>query len=375
MEKKKYIPLLTIIEKVPDKRQEAKVLHPLTDIIFIAIVATLAGADDWEAMEDFASLREEWFRKFISLPNGIPSHDTIQRAFEWIPPKILNKCIVEWTQMISEIYKGGIVAIDGKTMRGTNDKQKGKKAIHVVSAWYSENKMVLGQVATDEKSNEITAIPELLEILNITGCIVTVDALGTQKGIAEKVIEKKADYVMALKGNHPLLHEEVKKFFDAIDDPKYMEEYDIKTWESKEKDHGRIDIRKYYYTTKIKWLDARQEWKGLNGLGMVIHKSESQGQVTEEKRYYLGSITEVEEFAKASRRHWGVESMHWSLDVSLKEDSKRTRTNCSPENLAILGRLAYNILKLDTSKKKSLRRKRQEAGWDVKFLESLLANL
>lgn len=370
-----YIPLIQIFKKIPEQRQEAKVLHSLVDIIFIAIVSTLAGAEDWTDMEDFATKREEWFRKYIPLRNGIPSHDTIQRVFQWIPPKKFLQCFIEWTQMIACIAKGGIVAIDGKTMRRTFDSLTGKKALHIVSAWFSENKIVLGQYATDEKSNEITAIPELLDLLDITGCIVTVDAMGTQKEIAEKIVGKKADYVMALKGNHRLLYEEVKGFFGEIKTPKDLQEYEVEKHEEIEKGHGRIETRQYYLVRQINWLDAREDWKELEAIGMVVYTSEKSGQNVMETRYYLTSIKDIQKFANAARSHWGVESMHWTLDVTFNEDKKRTRKDNSPENLALLLRWAYNILKLDKSNKKSLRRKRLEAGWDMNYLEKILANL
>lgn len=374
MEGKEYTSLITIIKNIPDKRQQAKVLHPLVDIIFIAIVATLAGADDWEEMQWFAEEKEEWFRKYISLPNGVPSHDTIQRVFQWINPKIFVQDFIVWTQMVSGIVQRGIVAIDGKTMCGTKDEINGKKALHIVSAWFSENKMVLGQVKTEEKSNEIKAIPELIDMLDVTGCIVTLDAMGTQVDIVEKIVKKKADYALVLKGNQGILHQEVKEFYDQLEIEKDFEEYGVEYYEEKEKNHGRIESRSYYLSTELNWLDARKDWQKLQGIGKVEYISEtSNGQRKTETRYYITSLVDVKEFARAVRGHWGIESMHWSLDVTFREDAKRTRKDHAPENLSLLHRLAYNILKLDVSKKKrSLKGKRRMAGWNIEFLEKLL---
>jgi len=371
MEKKT---LIEILSSIPDIRQEAKVRHNLVDIIFIAIVATLANAEDWALMEIFATENEEWLRKYITLPNGIPSHDTIERAFKWIDPKMFLKSFTEWTEMVSEITKCGVVAIDGKTMRGTHDKINGKKALHIVSAWFSETGLVLGQVKTSEKSNEITAIPELLSIIDVTGCVVTIDAMGTQKDIAAKIIEKKADYVLALKGNQKLLHEDIIEFFKKNDDKNFSAEYNIQKYSEKDQGHGRIESRSYYISSRIDWLESREEWKQLNSIGMVVYTREENGEKKTEKRYYLCSIgDDAKKFAYAVRKHWGIESMHWSLDVSFNEDSKRTRKDNSPENLSLLHKFAYNILKLDKNEKKSLRARRYKAGVSRKYLEKVIA--
>lgn len=367
--------LIKILNRIPDIRQQGKVLHSLVDIVFIAIVATVAGADDWECMQIFAEDHIEWFRKYIPLTNGIPSHDTIERVFKQINPKIFMKCFMEWTQMVANIIKKGTVAIDGKTMCSTYDSATGKKALHIVSAWFSETGMVLGQVKTTEKSNEITAIPELLDILDIAGYIVTIDAMGTQKEIAEKIIKNKGDYVLALKGNHPLLHKEIEEFFKEAEDKKYQKEYGINTYQSYDKGHGRIESRNYYITSNIRWLDARKEWKNLTSIGKVVYHSEQNGKKTCETRYYLCSIeADAPKFANTVRKHWGIESMHWSLDVTFNEDSKRVRKDHAPENLSVLHKFAYNILKLEKSKKRrSLKAKRFKASGSLSYLEKVLS--
>lgn len=365
--------LITILSKVPDDRQQAKVLHSLVDILFISIVATIAGADDWQCIEDFAEAKADWFRKFIPLANGVPSHDTIERIFKQIDPKIFLQCFMEWTQLIAKIVQNGIIAIDGKTMRGSYDDVNGKKALHMVSAWFSENGITYGQIKTSEKSNEITAIPELIALLDLTGQIVTMDAMGTQKDIAEKIINKKGDYVLALKGNHPVLYEEVKQFFTEVQDPKFRELYSINTYTKKEKGHGRIECREYYITSKLKWLDARKEWKQLTSIGMAVYHSEKDGVKTSEARYFLCSIAaDPEKFAYAVRRHWGIESMHWSLDVTFNEDSKRVRKDNAPENLALLHKFAFNVLKLEKTRKRSLKGKRFIASLRLDYLEKVL---
>ncbi len=369
--------LIKSFKRIEDIRQKGKIKHLLLDIIFIAIVATLADMDDWEEIEEYAKLKRKWFEKYLELPYGIPSGDTIKRVFQAIDSKLFLQCFMEWTQLIAEkINKQGIVAIDGKTMCGSYDNSTGKKALHIVSAWFSETGMVLGQVKTYEKSNEITAIPELLDILNITGNIVTIDAMGTQKDIAEKIISRKGDYVLALKGNHPLLHSEVVEFFEEIHDEKFRKDYCINHYRQVDKGHGRNEIRDYYITSKINWMDARKEWKELTSIGMVIYTRESKEDKKQECRYFLCSIdADTEKFSYAVRKHWGIESMHWSLDVTFREDAKRTRKENAPENLAILHKFAYNILKNEKSDKKSLKIKRLRASLNEEYLEKLFSGM
>jgi predicted transposase YbfD/YdcC len=365
--------LLAILSKVPDTRQQAKVMHSLVDILFISIVATIAGADDWQCIEDFVEAKADWFRKFIPLANGVPSHDTIERVFKQIDPKIFLQCFMEWTQLIAEIVQKGVIAIDGKTMRGSYDSVNGKKALHMVSAWFSETGITYGQVKTAEKSNEITAIPELIDLLDLTGQIVTTDAMGTQKDIAAKIIGKKGDYVLALKGNHPLLYAEVEQFFAEVEDPEFRKLYSVNTCTKKEKGHGRIEYREYYITSLLKWLDARKEWKNLTSIGMVVYHSEKNGVKTTETRYFLCSIEAgPEKFAYAARQHWGIESMHWSLDVTFNEDSKRVRKENAPENLALLHKFAFNVLKMEKTRKRSLKAKRFKASLSLDYLEKVL---
>jgi predicted transposase YbfD/YdcC len=362
------------LQIIPDERQQAKVKHPLVTVLFTAIVATVAGADDWECIEYFVGERLEWFKKYVEFPYGVPSHDTYERVFQWVNPKIFMQSFLEWTQMVSAIVKGGVVAIDGKTMCGTGDELAGKKALHVVSAWFSGTGMVLGQVKTSEKSNEITAIPELLDILDVTGTIVTIDAMGTQTKIAEKIIEKKADYVLALKANHETLYNEVVQFFEKADDEKYQVDHGIKTFREITKGHGRNEVRESYITSDIKWMkDAKKHWKNLASIGMVVYQREEKEEKITERRYFICSIEDnPERFAYAVRKHWGIESMHWTLDVAFNEDSKRVRKDNGPENLSILLKFAYNYLKKDETFKKSLKKKRFKASISMNYLEHVL---
>jgi len=358
---------------IKDTRQQAKVRHKLIDILFISVAATIANASDWEEVEIFAKKREEWFRKFLELPNGIPSHDTFERVFRWIEPKQFEKCFVHWVREIAALTDRSIVAIDGKTMRGAFDTEDKKSPIHIVSAWASENGMIMGQVKTDEKSNEITAIPELLDLIFVKNCIITIDAMGTQTKIAEKIINKKADYVLALKGNQPNLHQDVVDFFEDAEKTNFHE-LKVKSSITSDKDHGRIEVRKYYLVEDIDWLSMKNEWKGLKSIGMAIRECEIKGKKTVERRYFISSLKDsIDEFSSAVRKHWGIESTHWVLDVVFKEDGRRVRKDCGPQNLAMLKRLALNIIKKDTTEPKySLKSKRFAASIDNDYLEQVL---
>lgn len=356
-----------------DPRQEGKVRHKLIDVLFIAVAASICYCNEWLDMEDWATENEEWLRQYLELPNGTPSWYTIERVFDVIDPKQFEKCFSEWVRQITKMKEGTVVAIDGKTMRGTDGEESGKKAVHIVSAWCSENNLVLGQVKTEDKSNEITAIPELLDLLLIKGAIVTIDAMGCQKDIAEKIVKaKKADYVLSLKENHPLLHKEVEAYFKDAEQKDFAE---IGYYRTVDKGHGRIEERKYYYSTDIKWMDARKDWAKLTGIGMVIRKCEKNGKVTEERTYHLGSVMTAEDYASGVRKHWGVESMHWSLDVTFREDANRTRTGQAPQNLALLKRMAMNMVKKDQERypKRSLRSRRFLASLKKDYLDYIFA--
>jgi len=362
-----------------DTRQQGKILHKLIDILFIAVAAFIAGVDDWEIVIMFAEERKEWFKKYLELPNGIPSVHTFRRVFRLIDPKQFEKCFILWTREIARRSRGDIVAIDGKTARGAKDNGYEASMIHIVSAWSSQNNLFLGQVKTEEKSNEITAIPELLDLLYVKGNILSIDAMGTQKTIAEKIYkEKEADYVLALKKNQETLYDDVERYFQhALEENfKDMEYQSLRTVE---KGHGRIEVREYYLVSDISWLEGKNEWVGLKSIGMVISRCNRKKVETIEIRYFIASIGSVTEFSNTVRQHWGIESMHWILDVTFKEDASRIRKENEPENAALLRKMALNILKIDTQIDKandirphSYNAKRYKAAINIDYLERVM---
>jgi predicted transposase YbfD/YdcC len=370
-----------LFSAIPDERQEWKVKHKLIDIIFIVVVSVIADCDDWEDVEWFANHKADWFKKYLELPNGIPSHDTMERVFSWIDADAFRRCFMEWVELANNTGVPGVIAIDGKTMRGTRDFSK--KALHVINAWFSENGLILGQTFVNEKSNEMKAIPDLLDLLDVNGQIITIDAGGTYKDVAEKIIAKKGDYVLALKGNQPSLFEDVKLFFESElnemkeSNGKCPNDYDIQSVQKTEKGHGRIEKRTYHMTDKIDWLEGKDDWPGLVSVGAVKSRVEnvSKGTVLEETRYFISSLPcEASRFAYAVRQHWGVESMHWSLDTTFNEDKRRSRKNNSAKNLASLIRLARDIIKADgVPKKMTLKRCRKRAMVDNDYLEKLIS--
>ena len=357
--------------ELKDPRLERKKLHKLIDIIVIAICAVIGGADGWEDIERFGKAKEKWFRVFLELENGIPSHDTFNRVFSLINAKKFQECFINWIKEISQLSKGEIISIDGKTVRRSYDRWNNKGAVHIVSAWANNNRLVLGQIKVNEKSNEITAIPELLSYLEIEGCIITIDAMGCQKEIASKIQDGKGDYVLALKENHKNLYEDVKLYLeDKRENSDFKEE---EYYRSIEKDHGRIEERKYWITTDIDWLENKSKWAGLKSIGMVESTRDIKGNISKEVRFYLCSIEgNVKEFSKAVRSHWGIEnSVHWVLDMTFREDESRIRKGHSAENFNVLRHIALNLLKKEKSKG-SIRGKRLKAGWDNAFLKKIL---
>jgi len=321
-------------------------------------------------VEDFGCAREDWFKSFLELPNGMPSHDTYNRVFSAINPKEFESCFINWTQDVCHLTKGEVIAIDGKTARGSS-KEVGKKAVHIVSAWACENKMVLGQVKVDEKTNEIKAIPELLEWLNIKGCIITIDAMGCQKDIAQKIIDKKADYLLSLKGNQGTLLDNVTPYFKHESDRK-----DLDFVRTVEKDHGRIEIRKCWVTSDINWIHSHHpDWDHIQSVAMVestrtILKSQ---ETSVERRYYISSLpSDAQKLLSASRQHWGIEnSLHWVLDMTFNEDRSRIRNGYGQQNFSLLRKSALNLIK-KLPDKRSLNRRRFMASIDQNYLMSVL---
>ena len=350
------------LEKLTDSRRRwGNLRHKLVDIVFIGLVSVICGGTDFEHMEDTGHGKYEWLKQYLEMPNGVPDSDTFRRVFERIDPKELGEVLQELVNV-----EGKTVAIDGKTICGSGNGKH--KAYHVVSAWVAENQITLGQLATEEKSNEITAIPELIDMLDIKGSTVTMDAMGCQKQIAAKICGKKADYVFGLKGNQTSLLSDVKLYFEQ-EVPTYAER-------TLEKDHGRIEKREYYLETKIDWLTQREDWMDLNGIGMVRTSviSQKTGELSQESRYFITSLTNIHKFANAVRKHWSIESqLHWQLDVSFDEDASRARKDNSPLNLNILRKQALSMLnQADFGKRVSIRRKMSRAAMDNASLDLIL---
>ena len=356
---------------ITDPRKENR-RHKLIDILTIAICGVICNADSYEHIAEFGKAKYQWLKRFLELPHGIPSADTFERVFARIDPDEFKNAFMNWVAAIADLTKGEIVSIDGKTLRRSHDRSNGKSAIHMVSAWACSNGIVLGQRKTDEKSNEITAIPQLLKLLEIEGCIVTIDAMGCQRSIAETIIDKKADFVFSLKGNQGNLHDDVELFFQHHLKKGHPFDYH----ETVNGGHGKIEIRRYWTTSDIQWLQGKENWKDLKTICMVQRERHFDDKIENETSYYIGSIdNDAEKFGHAIRSHWGVEnSLHWVLDVSFREDESRIRKKNAPENFAVLRHIALNLIKRETSLKKSIKSKRLRAGWDNDYLIKILCS-
>jgi predicted transposase YbfD/YdcC len=346
--------------------------HKLIDIITIALCAIICGCDTWVQVEDFGRVKYDWFKTFLELPHGIPSHDTFGRVFALIDPVEFQNSFVQWMKTIQKATSGQVVAIDGKTLRRSHDHAIDQGPIHIVSAWVNENQMVAGQMKTEKKSNEIKAIPKLLRLLDVTGCIVTIDAMGCQKNIARQIIDQGADYLLALKGNQGQLHQDIELFFQDAAKSNFRE-VPHGFHQTVDGDHGRVETRKYWITSDIEWLHDKEQWPGLTSVVMAQRERDVKGQVSVETRYYISSMAaDPSNIAQAVRGHWGIEnSLHWVLDVAFREDESRIRKDHAPENSAILRHIALNLLK-KVDPKKSVKRKRLIAGWDNQFLANVL---
>lgn len=355
-----------------DPRIHRTRLHSLHEILVITICAAVCGADNWVHIEMFAKAKEQWFRTFMDLPHGIPSHDTLGRVFSALDPESFGKCFASWAAAVANVCDGEVIAIDGKTARRSFDTASSKSAVHMVNAWATRAGLALGQIASDAKSNEITAIPKLLDLLSLKGCIVTTDAMGCQTAIVEKVIDKGADYVLALKGNQGTLFEETQKYFAWAEKggPDVPESELVETVDG---DHGRIETRRYHTIGDVAWCSP--SWKGLKTLTKVTAERTSGKTTSTETRYYISSLglDRAASIAQAIRSHWGVEnSLHWVLDVAFNEDQSRVRSGNAPANLAIVRQIALNLLKQNTSVKAGIAGKRLLAGWNNNFLLNVL---
>lgn len=355
--------LIEKLSKVTDsRRQWGHLRHKLGDILVMGFLTTVCNGEDFIDMEHFGIARRSWLETFLELPNGIPDSDTFRRVFERVNPQELADCLRDWLDIHSE--KRGVVSVDGKTIRGS--KSSGHKAYHVVSAFVSENRITLGEIKTDEKSNEITAVPELLEMLELAGTIVTVDAMGCQTKTAAKIAEKQADYVIGLKGNQSTLRSDVELYFrDFLDECPRSKTF--------EKGHGRIEQREYFLQTEIDWLDQRPNWANLNAVGAVRSTVEKRGETRTETRFFITSLTEVKEFARAVREHWCIENqLHWCLDVIFREDASRARKDHSPLNLNVMRKTALPLLKAADFGRVGIKKKMFRAAMSISSLEYIL---
>jgi predicted transposase YbfD/YdcC len=363
--------IVTHFKNLKDPRIQRRKKHPLLDIIVLTICAVIADAEGWEDIEAYGRAKFDFLKGFLALPNGIPSHDTIERVFQRLKPVEFERCFRSWTRALAEELGLKHVAIDGKTLRRSFDNAAGKSALHLVSAWSVENHLTLGQQAVDGKSNEITAIPELLRLLELNGAVITIDAMGCQKEIAGQIIEAGGEYILAVKENQPNLHQDISDHFLRIHE---YGDAKCRHYRTTEKGHGRVERRDYYITPVPEALRNQQAWRGLKSIGQVIREVERDGKVTGEVSLYISSLgANATRFGKAVRGHWGIEnSCHWVLDVTFDEDRSRIRKGHGPENFALLRRLAIAIIKRLPAKT-SIRRHRKKAAWDDSHLLTILA--
>ena len=375
---------------VEDPRQPSKVKHLLEEVLFITVLAVISGCDDFNEIAEYAHYKQAWLKTFLKLPGGTPTHDTFNRVLCLINPAQFRNSFIGWIDHIrnglrlsageiagGEQHPGEVICIDGKTVCGSKDRHADKKPIHMVSAYASEQELVLGQLKCYEKSNEITAIPELLDMLDIEGAIITIDAMGCQKKIAETILNKKADYILAVKDNQGNLHKEITDMFSKADTPAfshYLHECD--TWV--EKDHGRVETRECKLIRNLGWLYEIQSWKGVECILKITSSVLRDGKTIGEERFYISSIQELTANAanRAVRKHWHIENkLHWVLDMVFKEDYARARTENAAENLTTIRKIALNAMKLEKSDKCSLKIKRKKAGWDDSYALKILLNI
>jgi predicted transposase YbfD/YdcC len=393
MDSAAFLPLTQHFAALDDPRVERTKLHRLLDIVVIALCAVIAGAESWDDIALFGQTKADWLRQFLALPNGIPSHDTFNRVFAALDPEQFRAGFQSWIQAIAEVVPTQVIAVDGKTVRGSHDRHLGKSAIHMVSAWATQSQLVLAQVKVDDKSNEITAIPDLLRTLELSGCLVTIDAMGCQRAIAEQLTAQGAAYVLALKDNQPDLLDDVVDCLTLADaEPYDGVHHDQHT--SVTKAHGRLELHHHTVLADpahLTWLQAEQQWPGLQALGRVLVERRALNPTqpltrpsTEVRYYLLSQVMRAEAFGAAVRSHWGIENqVHWVLDVTFHEDASRIRAGHAAENVAVLRHIALNLLRQTTTpttttttpsrSPRSLKAKRLKAAWDTDYLLQILA--
>ena len=373
--------LVDRLRRVDDPREERGVRHSLVDVLFIALVAMVSGADDAEAMQDYGEANAEWFAEFLELRHGIPSQDTFLRVFALLSTATVERLFLDWVHGLRTVCEGGHVALDGKTVRRSFDAASGGKAIHMVSAWLASEGLVLGQVKVAEKANEIVAIPELLRLLDIRGVVVTIDAIGCQRTIASQIVEQGGGYVLPVKDNHPKLHADVADYFQGLgreNGRAVTPAKDLDRHESIDAGHGRIDTQTCVLSRDLRSITQRADWPGLLGIAMIARRREDKrtGQVSTEQAYFLvnAPAATAASVAGVVRAHWGIENgLHWVLDMTFKGDQCRVRAGNAAQNLAVLRHLVMNLMRTAPGKKRSMAKRRQRCGWDRGFMLSVLA--
>ena len=368
--------IMSYFEDIEDPRTGENITHPLVNIVTIAILAVICGADGWTDVERYGKAKQEWLGEFLELEKGIPSHDTFGRFFRWLDESVFQACFVKWTTSLCERSEGQLVAMDGKKLRRSQDRRKGREGIWMVSAWASENRLVLGQKKVDDKSNEITAIPELLAQLDITGCVVTLDALNTQTEIAEQIVEAQADYILAVKKNQGTLYEDLQILFEGFEHECYQDVIH-QTAQRESAGHDRQEFRQVWIVSEPEhrhYLRRGMAWKNLKTLIKLVTVRVTPRKTETSTRYFISSWqASAHDFLKAIREHWQIENgLHWVLDIAFREDESRIRKDHGPQNMAVLRHLALNLLKQETSVNVGIAAKRKMAGWDNHYLRKVV---
>lgn len=376
MEKEAIGSITKYFGELQDPRTGNAKAHIFLEILIIAICAVICGADGWSDIELFGKNKKDWLKTFLRLPKGIPSHDTFGRIFAKIRPEEFQRRFIEWVQAIEKLTAGQVIAVDGKKLRRSHDQQTGKEAIYMVSAWATENQLVLGQTKVADKSNEITAIPELLQLLDITGCIVTIDAIGTQTKIAETIVTGGGDYLLAVKENQGHLFEDIQCLFQ-VDVAHGIDKAQHSYAQTVNKGHGRLEIRECWATEKEEYLALvrkHQNWKGLRSVVRIVSQRNFGEKVETQTRYFISSLpADAKTILKVKRSHWKIENqLHWVLDIAFREDESRVRKDHSSENLAVLRHVALNLLKQEKTAKGGIHAKRLQAGWNNDYLLAIL---